>query len=202
MFSFFRVCLNLHAGFITRRPHIPLSGIAPPESLAKNVKRKSIVPASHPNTNERSISSSVSDLGSSTGYSSWGLFVDRRLHLTVCARFAINRACANAPISDTIKTSEPDFSCRIMTSKLSIHGTISADRASVSFVAFSREQAIQCNITRKALEQCFWVPAGASDERLLKALNDGYERISARVHRKFLAHPSSSVHLDVMDFAS
>jgi hypothetical protein len=89
-----------------------------------------------------------------------------------------------------------------MTSKLSIHATISADRASVSFVAFSREQAIQCNITRKALEQCFWAPTGASDERLLKALSDGYERISARVHRKFLAHPSSSIHLDVIDFAS
>ncbi|MDR5733704.1 DUF1488 family protein [Caballeronia sp. LZ025] len=89
-----------------------------------------------------------------------------------------------------------------MTSKLSINATISADRASVSFVAFTREREIQCNITRKALEQCFWAPAGASDERLLKALSDGYERISARVHRKFLAHPSNSIHLDVIDFSS
>lgn len=89
-----------------------------------------------------------------------------------------------------------------MTSKPPIHASIAADRASVSFVAFSREQAIQCNITRKALEQCFWAPVGASDERLLKALSDGYERISARVHRKFLAHPASSIHLDVIDFAS
>ncbi|WP_235024240.1 DUF1488 family protein [Caballeronia cordobensis] len=125
-----------------------------------------------------------------------------RFRLTVCARFVRIRGCANSPISDTIKTSEPHFSCRIMTSKITIHATISADRASVSFVAFSREQAVQCNITRKALEQCFWAPTGASDERLLKALSDGYERISARVHRKFLAHPSSSVHLDVVDFAS
>jgi hypothetical protein len=89
-----------------------------------------------------------------------------------------------------------------MTSKPTINATIAADRASVSFVAFSREHAIQCNITRKALEQCFWAPSGASDERLLKALSDGYERISARVHRKFLAHPSNSVHLDVTDFSA
>ena len=89
-----------------------------------------------------------------------------------------------------------------MTSKLSIDATLSADRASVSFIAFSRERAIPCNITRKALEQCFWAPTGASDERLLKALSDGYERISARVHRKFLAHPSNSVNLDVIDFSS
>ncbi|QSN65053.1 MULTISPECIES: DUF1488 family protein [unclassified Caballeronia] len=89
-----------------------------------------------------------------------------------------------------------------MTSKLCINATISADRATVSFVAFSREREIHCNITRKALEQCFWAPVGASDERLLKALNDGYERISARVHRKFLAHPSNSIHLDVIDFSS
>ncbi|MDR5740696.1 MULTISPECIES: DUF1488 family protein [unclassified Caballeronia] len=89
-----------------------------------------------------------------------------------------------------------------MTTKISINATISADRASVSFVTFTREREIQCNITRKALEQCFWAPAGASDERLLKALSDGYERISARVHRKFLAHPSNSIHLDVIDFSS
>jgi hypothetical protein len=89
-----------------------------------------------------------------------------------------------------------------MTSKPTLNATISADRASVSFITFSREQAIPCNITRKALEQCFWAPRGASDERLLKALSDGYERISARVHRKFLAHPSNSVHLDVVDFSS
>jgi hypothetical protein len=89
-----------------------------------------------------------------------------------------------------------------MTSKPTISATISADRASVSFIAFSREQAIECNITRKALEQCFWAPVGASDERLLKALSDGYERISARVHRKFLAHPANSIRLDVIDFAS
>ncbi|GAB5096187.1 hypothetical protein YK56LOC_19030 [Caballeronia sp. HLA56] len=85
---------------------------------------------------------------------------------------------------------------------MNVNASVSADRASVSFVAFSREQAIQCNITRKALEQYFWAPVGATDERLLKALSDGYERISARVHRKFLAHPSSSVTLDVVDFST
>jgi hypothetical protein len=115
--------------------------------------------------------------------------------------FRFDPDCAYAPISDTIKTAIR-IPRRIMTSKLPIHATISADRASVSFVAFSREQPIRCDITRKALEQCFWAPVGASDERLLKALSDGYERISARVHRKFLAHPASSIHLDVVDFAS
>lgn len=89
-----------------------------------------------------------------------------------------------------------------MTSKPEINANISADSASVSFIALSRNNAIQCIITRKALEQCFWVPAGASDARLLKALLDGYERISARAHRKFLAHPASSIRLDVIDFAS
>ena len=62
----------------------------------------------------------------------------------------------------------------------------SSDGTQLVFVVHGRGHEVQCSITRVALEQHFWVPTGASDARLLKALADGRNRIAAVVERKML----------------
>jgi hypothetical protein len=60
---------------------------------------------------------------------------------------------------------------------------------------------MQCSITRSALEQYFWTPVGAHDARLLKALNDGHNRIAAAAERKMLRTPGEPIKLNDTDFS-
>jgi hypothetical protein len=89
-----------------------------------------------------------------------------------------------------------------MAMKKGVPAAVSQDRRSVLFVADTHARTIHCAITVQALEQHFWAPAGANDERLLKVFDDGYARIVARAERKYLTRPGDEVTLDVDDFDS
>jgi Protein of unknown function (DUF1488) len=88
-----------------------------------------------------------------------------------------------------------------MESTLPIEVSVSADGRWVAFVAHIRGRAVQCSITRTTLEQYFWVPNGANEARLLKALTDGRSRIVAIVERKMLIGPGEPMKLTDADFA-
>ncbi|RDK01474.1 DUF1488 family protein [Paraburkholderia lacunae] len=88
-----------------------------------------------------------------------------------------------------------------MVSTLIIEASVSPDGKLVVFIAFARERAVQCSITREVLEQYFWAPIGASDARLLKAYMDGQKRIAAAVERKMLKAPHEPVRLGAADFS-
>ena len=77
---------------------------------------------------------------------------------------------------------------------------ISSDGKLLAFVAHVRGHEVHCSITRDALEQHFWAPAGASDARLLKAFADGHNRIAAVVERKMLKAPGEPIELNERDF--
>ncbi|MFM0260009.1 DUF1488 family protein [Paraburkholderia sediminicola] len=80
--------------------------------------------------------------------------------------------------------------------------SLSADGNLVLFVISARNQSVQCSISREALEQHFWLPAGANDARTLKAFADGRQRISAAAERRTLKSAGASIALTAADFAS
>jgi hypothetical protein len=87
-----------------------------------------------------------------------------------------------------------------MESTLAAEASVSSDGKLVVFVAHIRGNAVQCSITRSALEQHFWTPVGANDARLLKAFSDGHNRIAAAVERKMLRAPGEAIKLNGADF--
>jgi hypothetical protein len=89
---------------------------------------------------------------------------------------------------------------RTMESTLAKEASVSSDGKLVAFVAHIRGRAVQCSITRSALEQYFWVPIGANGAHLLKALIDGHSRIAAAVERKMLRAPGEPIKLKDADF--
>ncbi|AUT75567.1 DUF1488 domain-containing protein [Paraburkholderia hospita] len=78
---------------------------------------------------------------------------------------------------------------------------LSADGKLVLFVISARNQSVQCSISREALEQHFWLPAGANDARTLKAFADGRLRIMAAAERRLLRSVGAPVALTAADFA-
>jgi hypothetical protein len=85
-----------------------------------------------------------------------------------------------------------------MESTVTAEGSVSSDGKFVVFVAHIRGCAVQCSITRIALERHFWVPVGANDARLLKAFTDGHNRIAAAAERKILKAPGEPIKLNEM----
>lgn len=71
----------------------------------------------------------------------------------------------------------------------------------VLFMAVAHGEAVQCAITRDALEEHFWTPVGATDARLLKAYMDGRKRIAAAVERKMLRDRRAPIVLHASDFS-
>ncbi|CAN7657873.1 DUF1488 domain-containing protein [Caballeronia sp. LjRoot34] len=78
---------------------------------------------------------------------------------------------------------------------------LSSDGRLINFVTFAQRHPVRCAITREALEQWFWVPPRASEERLMKCFADGRKRISAVAERKWLALRSDTVILSASDFS-
>ncbi|MCP3725231.1 DUF1488 domain-containing protein [Paraburkholderia sp. CNPSo 3272] len=60
--------------------------------------------------------------------------------------------------------------------------------------------AIECVITREALEHYFWLGPRACEARLLKTFHDAYAPIRAMAERKLLAQHQTSLTLTVADF--
>jgi hypothetical protein len=87
-----------------------------------------------------------------------------------------------------------------MESTLATDASVSSDGKLVVFVAHIRAHTVQCSITRDALEQHFWAPAGANDARLLKAFSDGQNRIAAAAERKMLRAQGAPIKLGDTDF--
>ena len=87
-----------------------------------------------------------------------------------------------------------------MESALALEVSISPDGKLVAFVARVRGLDVPCSILRDALEEHFWVPAGADDARLTKAIMDGRNRITAAVERKMLRAPGELIKLSGADF--
>jgi hypothetical protein len=87
-----------------------------------------------------------------------------------------------------------------MDSTLTAEARVSADGKLVVFVAHARGRAVQCSITRDALEQHFWAPIGADDAHLQKAYMDGHKRIVAAVERKVLKGSDEPIKLHAADF--
>jgi hypothetical protein len=78
---------------------------------------------------------------------------------------------------------------------------VSPDGKSIIFMAVLRGRPVQCSVSREVLEQYFWAPTGACDERLLKVYAEGYRRIAAVAERKLLRAGSESIRLDMADFS-
>jgi hypothetical protein len=78
--------------------------------------------------------------------------------------------------------------------------SLSADGKLILFVIFVRNQPVQCSISREALEQHFWLPAGANDARTLKAFADGRWRITAAAERRTLKSAGAPIALTAADF--
>ncbi|GJH22789.1 DUF1488 family protein [Caballeronia novacaledonica] len=60
---------------------------------------------------------------------------------------------------------------------------ISANRCGVTFVLAGKNGAVECKITRAALEASFWLPTDADDAKMLITFQDGANRIHSVAHR-------------------
>ncbi|MBC8752383.1 hypothetical protein OKW43_005723 [Paraburkholderia sp. WC7.3g] len=78
---------------------------------------------------------------------------------------------------------------------------LSSDGKAVVFVVSVRNQSVQCSISRDALQQHFWLPAGATEARVLTAFADGQQRITATVERRMLKRAGVPIVLSAADFA-
>ncbi|QBR02486.1 DUF1488 family protein [Paraburkholderia pallida] len=79
--------------------------------------------------------------------------------------------------------------------------SLSADGKLVLFFISAHNQSVQCSISREALEQHFWLPAGANDARTLKAFADGRQRITAAAERRMLKSSGAPIALNTAEFA-
>ncbi|AXF06168.1 DUF1488 family protein [Paraburkholderia hospita] len=71
----------------------------------------------------------------------------------------------------------------------------------ISFSLPGPQGTVDCVVTIRALQDCFWLESGADDVRMLRAFRDGYGRIRAIAERKALAHPATHLELTAADFA-
>jgi hypothetical protein len=71
----------------------------------------------------------------------------------------------------------------------------------VSFSFPGPQGTVECMVTIRALQDCFWLEPNADDIRILRAFRNGYGRIRAIAERKALAHPATHLELTAADFA-
>lgn len=89
-----------------------------------------------------------------------------------------NRGSLNRPLSSDDSGS--------MQSEIEPDVTVALDGRTVNFKVKVHGTAVYCSVTRQTLEEWFWLPRLASDEKLLKTFFDGLSRISAVATRKAL----------------
>lgn len=61
---------------------------------------------------------------------------------------------------------------------------VSPDQESIIFKITLCDSQVECEVSRTALEQWFWLPPTASNERMLRAYMNGANRIAAVATRK------------------
>jgi hypothetical protein len=69
---------------------------------------------------------------------------------------------------------------------IEVRPSMSADGQEVVFALSARGREFECAVTRKALEEHFWLQRGAAEHRVLKIFEDGRRRITAVAERKLL----------------
>jgi hypothetical protein len=74
------------------------------------------------------------------------------------------------------------------------------DGHGVAFTVVAHGIAVECVVTRGALERHFWLEPGANEARLLKTFQDGYVRLRAMAERKLLSQRESPLTLTAADF--
>lgn len=70
----------------------------------------------------------------------------------------------------------------------------------VSFSLPGPKGTVECMVSIKARQDCFWLEPYADDIRMLRAFRNGYGRIRAIAERKVLAHPCTHLELTAADF--
>jgi hypothetical protein len=78
--------------------------------------------------------------------------------------------------------------------------SVSADGSGIDFRLSSAIGFTECAIAREALEVHFWLSPRADASRMLKAFDDGRNRIIAVAERKMRARPGHPVRLSSRDF--
>ena len=71
----------------------------------------------------------------------------------------------------------------------------------VSFSLSGPQGMVECTVTIRALQDCFWLEPSADDIQILRAFRNGYGRIRTIAERKMLAHPATHLELTPADFA-
>ncbi|WP_109484187.1 DUF1488 family protein [Paraburkholderia sp. C35] len=71
----------------------------------------------------------------------------------------------------------------------------------VSFSLPGSQGMVECVVTIRALQDCFWLEPNADELRIMRAFRNGYGRIRAVAERKVLAHPVTHLELTHADFA-
>jgi hypothetical protein len=91
----------------------------------------------------------------------------------------------------------------VITEKLQLAGevTLSRDGEFVEFIAHWGERPVQCSISRKALENYFWAPAGADEKHLLRVYLDGRKRIAVAIERRLLRKEGEPIVLRAEHFS-
>ncbi|MGY6258693.1 DUF1488 family protein [Paraburkholderia caledonica] len=74
------------------------------------------------------------------------------------------------------------------------------DGRTIVFHLSGRQREVECAITREALVECFWLPADADSDRMLKKFADGRQRIIAVAERRMRARPDQTIELTIADF--
>ncbi|CAE6816159.1 hypothetical protein R75461_05880 [Paraburkholderia nemoris] len=77
---------------------------------------------------------------------------------------------------------------------------VSPDGRTIVFRLSDHQREVECAITREALVVCFWLPADADSDRMLKTFADGRQRIIAVAERRMRARPDQTIELAIADF--
>lgn len=78
--------------------------------------------------------------------------------------------------------------------------TVLDNGLAVGFEFIAAGRAVKCTISRKLLQDYFWLQPDANDARMLKIFGDGRRRIVAIAERKARRLATASIHLEAADF--
>lgn len=119
---------------------------------------------------------------------------DERNARRTAARYSRRSLCAT--ITDPLLS----HSLLIPMDTLDVAPQVRAGRG-VTFTLPGPQGVVECMVTIRALQDCFWLEPNSDDVRTLRAFRNGYGRIRAIAERKMLAHPATQLELTAADFS-